>query len=115
MNKREETPDLLGEILGETSHPPTPSNPAPGSQKSPKKQKIADRLAGRAAYDLTPELKQRIKQTATRLQIPASQLARFLLIDGMERLENRLIDPSPHLVESDSPRYRYNIDFSEIE
>ena len=71
------------------------------------------RLDGRATYDMTPELKDRIARKATELGIPASQLAMFMLCDGLARLENEEIDPTPFLTRSESPKFRNNLAFGD--
>ena len=72
-----------------------------------------DRLESRATYDMTQELKDRIARKATDLGIPASQLAMFMLCDGLARLENGEIDPAPFLTRSESPKFRNNLTLGE--
>jgi hypothetical protein len=67
------------------------------------------RIMQRATYDLTPELKAAVSQRAYRLGIPASQLAMFLLCDALQRLDAGDIDPTPYLLESQSPKFRNNL------
>jgi hypothetical protein len=81
-----------------------PARPAAKSEK---------RKHGRAVYDLPPHIKTAVSKRATRLGIPASQLAAFLLNDGLQRLDAGDIDPSPYIVESESPRFRHNLDFND--
>lgn len=75
----------------------------------------AERLAGRATYDISPALKNAIVKRATRLGIPASQLAHFLLLHALRDLDAGKIDPEPYLTESDSPRFRNNLDLTDLE
>lgn len=86
-----------------------PGAEQPELEKRPEKAQAA-RLARRATYDLSAELKEAIAARATRLGIPASQLAHFLLLDAWQRLERGEIDPGPFLVESDSPAFRNRLD-----
>lgn len=105
-DERKETPDILGDIMGDVMgskkrQPGLPKKPAAQPTKTP-----AERLARRATYDISAGLKKAIAARATRLGVPASQLAHFLLLDAWQRLERGEIDPEPFLVESDSPAYR---------
>lgn len=103
--KREEMPSLLGKITNETKKQTI--------QKASEKQRQRERLAARAAYDLTAEMKDTIKRRAYFLGIPASQLALFLLADGLQRLDAGEIDPTPYLEESTSPKFRHNLAFDD--
>jgi hypothetical protein len=94
-------PDLFastGADSGEKAAPAAPVKPG-GS----------GRVLYRASYDMTAELKTAVAQRATRLGIPASQLAMFLLSDALRRLDSGDIDPAPFLVESESPKFRFNL------
>ena len=117
MSKRKETPDLMGDegegdaladLLGQRAQ--SQEEPKP----EPKRRTSRDRLAGRATYDLSPELKEAIAQRATRLGIPASQLAHFLLLHAWRLLEQGQIDPEPFLVPSTSPAFRNNLDVEAV-
>ena len=68
-----------------------------------------NRIMRRATYDMTPELKTAVIQRAKRWGISASQLAMFLLCDGLRRYDAGEIDPKPYLEESDSPKFRNNL------
>lgn len=67
----------------------------------------------RAVYDFSSHVKNAVADRATRLGIPASQLAAFLLNDALQRLDTGAIDPTPFLVESESPRFRNNLEFDD--
>ncbi len=77
------------------------------------RQKAKARLPGRVNWDLPPELKQRIFDLAKRNRIPSSQVAAFLLLDGLKRLEAGEIDFSPYKQPSTSPRYDWNLNLPE--
>jgi hypothetical protein len=68
---------------------------------------------GRAAYDITPELKAAVAEQATALGIPASQFAMFLLCDALTRYDAGEIDPTPYLTPSTSPKFRNNLAFGD--
>ena len=81
----------------------------PDERQEQERRRQRRRLVRRATYDITPELKKAIARRATRLGIPASQLAMFFLVDALGRYDAGAIDPHPFLVESDSPRFRNNL------
>lgn len=104
MSKRQETPDILGDLMGKP-----PARPAP-EEKGPKRKTPRKRLQKRATYDISAELKAAIAERATRLGIPASQLAHFLLVHAWRRLEAGELDPEPFLEPSSSPAFRNTLD-----
>ena len=77
------------------------------------RQKARARLPGRVNWDLPPELKQRIFALAERNRIPASQVAAFLLLHGLKRLEQGEIEFGPYKAPSTSPRYDWNLELPE--
>lgn len=102
MSKRKVTPDVLADLMGR--------EPKREEKATPKRKTSKSRLAGRATYDLSPELKEAIAERATRLGIPASQLAHFLLLHAWRQLEDGELDPEPFLEPSTSPAFRNNLD-----
>lgn len=64
----------------------------------------------RATYYLTSELKDAVMRRATDLGIPASQLAMFLLSDGLKRFDAGETDATPYLTRSESPKFRHNLE-----
>lgn len=100
MSKRKATPsNLMDESLGATGR----------QEQKPKRRTPKERLQKRATYDISAELKQDIANRATRLGIPASQLAHFLLLHAWHDLEAGRIDPEPYLEPSTSPAFRNNL------
>jgi hypothetical protein len=85
----------------------------PDEKQERERQRQRRRLTRRATYDITPELKDAVSTRATRLGIPASQLAMFLLADSLQRYDAGAVDPKPFLVESNSPRFRNNLAFGD--
>ena len=80
--------------------------PAPRKQqkKKPNKTKLV-----RASYDVLPELRDAVYERARIIGIPNSQLAAFLLSDALRRLDDGEISVDEYLVDSTSPKFRYNI------
>lgn len=105
MSKRKETPDILGNLMGQGRRP----EPEQEEPSSPKKKTPRERLQKRATYDISAELKQAIADRATQLGIPASQLAHFLLLHAWRQLEAGELDPEPYLEPSTSPAFRNNL------
>jgi hypothetical protein len=77
----------------------------PSKNRTPK-----SRLVGRATYDIGQELKEVILEESIDLGIPASQLAKYLLLYAWEFYVKGEI-PTPPLQRSDSPKFRNTIDF----
>lgn len=78
-------------------------------RKVKERKKAKARLPGRVNWDLPPNLKQRIVALAERNRVPTSQVAAFLLVDGLERLDAGEIDFDSYKVPSNSPRYDWNL------
>jgi hypothetical protein len=70
------------------------------------------RLIGRATYDLGEDLKEAIRRESVELGVPASQLAKYLLLYAWDFYVGEEI-PRPTLLRSDSPKFRNTIDFGE--
>jgi len=126
MSKRKETPNVMGQLQGlsppstippqtEIEPEPAPASvPRPASPRSKKdKNKTPEsRLIGRATYDIGQELKEAIRQESYDLGVPASQLAKYLLLYAWDFYINDEI-PRPELLRSASPKFRNTIDFGE--
>ena len=80
----------------------------PAPRKQPKKKPNKTKLV-RASYDVLPELRDAVSERARIIGIPNSQLAAFLLSDGLRRLDDGEISVDEYLVDSTSPKFRYNI------
>ncbi len=116
MSKRKQTPNVMSELQGlgkaSTSPPSASAQPPDDEMRSnAAKSTPKSRLAGRATYDIGFDLKEAIRRESIHLGIPASQLARYLLLYAWDDYANNDI-PSPTLLPSDSPAYRNVIDFS---
>lgn len=122
MSKRKGIPNVMDQLqgLGEAPEPKTtPASIAPprtsqlkstsarNTNKTPK-----SRLVGRVTYDIGQDLKNAIHQESIDLGVPASQLAKYLLLYAWDFYVKEEI-PSPELQRSDSPKFRNTIDFGE--
>jgi hypothetical protein len=130
MSKRKEIPDVMSQLQGLGSTPPPPTSlieeqpiaartvlspppsrdraqPARSKNRTPK-----SRLVGRATYDIGKELKDAIQQESVDLGVPASQLAKYLLLYAWDFYARGEI-PAPVTNRSDSPKFRNTIDFEE--
>ncbi len=127
MSKRKEIPDVMSQLQGLTPAPapapveeevaerPTapPRRPAREVSRTrplPKNRTPRSRLIGRATYDIGAELKDVIFQESVDLGVPASQLAKYLLLYAWDMYTREEIPP-PALLRSDSPKFRNTIDF----
>jgi hypothetical protein len=126
MSKRKEIPDVMSQLQGLGAKPPPPEKekevrpdpPAPPpttrepvrSRRRSKNRTPKSRLVGRATYDIGQELKEIIQQESIDLGVPASQLAKYLLLYAWDFYERGEI-PAPPRSRSDSPKFRNTIDF----
>ena len=126
MSKRKEIPDVMSRLQGlggppsppaaeeeETAPPETTERRPPTPRRKPKRRTPRSRLAGRATYDIGPELKEYIRQESIDLGIPASQLAKYLLYYATDLYADGRI-PEPPLERSESPRFRHTVDFDQV-
>lgn len=131
MSKRKETPDVMSQLQGLAPIPAPAPAPTPAVDSRPvatrepearrelrregaprKNLTPASRLVGRATYDLGEELKEAIRRESVELGVPASQLAKYLLLYAWDFYVGEEI-PRPTLLRSDSPKFRHTIDFGE--
>jgi len=131
MSKRKEIPDVMSQLQGLGSTPPPPAQEEEAERPVPvalppreparepvrptplsrsKRRTPKSRLAGRATYDIGQELKEIIHQESIDLGVPASQLAKYLLLYAWDFYVNGEIPP-PTTSRSDSPKFRNTIDF----
>lgn len=106
MSKADKLPSSMDQLLAQKKPETNPKE----AQKQP--QKRPDRVLSRASYDMTPDLKTAVSKRSKRLGIPASQFAMFLLSDALRRYDANEIDPTPYLIESDSPKFRNTLDIA---
>lgn len=130
MSKRKEIPDVMSQLqgLGSTPLPAAALIEAPAVSARPvltppsgrertqptrsKNRTPKSRLVGRATYDIGKELKDAIQQESVDLGVPASQLAKYLLLYAWDFYARGEI-PAPVTSRSDSPKFRNTIDFQE--
>lgn len=105
--KRAKVSDQAAELGGVNPDLFAATSPPPDEER---KTKRPDRVLYRAAYDMTEDLKTAVVVRATRLGVPASQLAMFLLSDALRRFDAADIDPRPFLSPSTSPKFRNNLE-----
>jgi hypothetical protein len=123
MSKRKEIPDVMSQLQGLgpapapepeeetlTAPAPPPSRREAGAAVRRKNRTPRSRLVGRATYDIGQDLKQAIYRESVELGVPASQLAKYLLLYAWDFYLREEI-PSPTLLRSDSPKFRNTIDF----
>lgn len=75
--------------------------------------KIQSRREQRATYDLPPALRERIRLLAEAERLPASQLVTLALARFLQAFDAGQIDLSPYKQPSASPRYDWNLVFTE--
>ncbi len=82
----------------------------PRQVKSDRNSTSKARQEARATYEIGPELKGILKEESVRLGVPASQLAKYLLLYAWDMYCDDEI-PAPTLLPSHSPAFRNNIEF----
>lgn len=82
-------------------------------RKARERAKIQARRDQRATYDLPPALRERIKELAEELRLPASQLVTLALARFLGEYAEGRIDLSAYKRPSRSPRYDWNLEFPE--
>ena len=82
-------------------------------KKARERSRIEARRDQRATYDLPPHLRQRIKELAEDLRLPASQLVTLALARFLQEYEHGQIDLGEYKQPSRSPRYDWNLIFPE--
>ena len=135
MSKRKAIPDVMSQLQGLGGPPPAPVEevveeavqavtpapaPPPGRGlptksgttrlRSAKNKTPKSRLVGRATYDIGQELKEALHRESVELGVPASQLAKYLLLYAWDFYLKEEI-PAPSLSRSDSPKFRNTVDF----
>jgi len=103
---------LQGMATSQAANEETAAHPPSSEPPRPKRQTPVERLRARVTYDIGADLKEAIRSESVRLGVPASQLARYLLLFAWDDYTNGRIDP-PALFPSDSPAYQNIIDFGE--
>lgn len=125
MSKRKGIPDVMSQLqgLGSTPSPAPPPQeevrptlPPPAGREGGRPKRVGknrtpkSRLVGRVTYDIGKELKDVILDESINLGVPASQLAKYLLLYAWEFYVNGEIPP-PSLNRSGSPKFRNTIEF----
>ncbi len=82
-------------------------------KKARERAKIQARRDQRATYDLPPALRERIKELAEELRLPASQLVTLALARFLGDYDQGRIDLGMYKRPSRSPRYDWNLEFPE--
>ncbi len=82
-------------------------------KKARERAKIQARRDQRATYDLPPGLRERIKELAEELRLPASQLVTLALARFLQEYDRGQIDLGAYKRPSHSPRYDWNLEFPE--
>lgn len=78
------------------------------------RRKAKNRLPGRVNWDL-PLVKQAVVELAGEHGISASQVATLLLLHAIQDLEAGRLDLESRKIPSGSPKYEWNLDFSDFE
>ena len=77
------------------------------------KEREKARARNRVMLDLPQEIEKQIKSLAVKHECPISQIAALLIWQGVQDLENGLLNPSEYKKPSRAPRYTWNLVFME--
>lgn len=77
------------------------------------RDKMAQRRARRATYDLPPSIRQEMQSLSEALRIPASQLVSLALARFLKEYQAGSVDLSLYKKPSRSPRYDWNLELPE--
>ena len=77
------------------------------------KEREKARARNRVMLDLPQEVEKRIKALAVKHECTISQIASLLIWQGVQDLDNGLLNPSAYKKPSRSPRYTWNLVFIE--
>ena len=77
------------------------------------KEREKARARNRVMLDLPLEIEKRIKALAAKYECPISQIAALLIWQGLKDLDSGLLNPGVYKKLSRSPRYTWNLVFSE--
>lgn len=80
-------------------------------KKTREQEKIRERKAHRATYDLPPALRQRIQDLAAEHALPASQLVTLALLRFLRDYQEGAVPLGRYKQPSRSPRYDWNLSF----
>jgi hypothetical protein len=101
--------DLLGSMEQKASERALPRD----ERQRKVKEREKARARNRVMLDLPPEIEKRIKALAVKHECTISQIAALLIWQGVQDLENGLLNPSAYKKPSRSPRYTWNLVFME--
>ncbi len=77
------------------------------------KEREKARARNRVMLDLPQEIEKKIKALAAKYECPVSQITALLIWQGVQDLDNGLLNPSAYKKPSNSPRYTWNLVFME--
>jgi hypothetical protein len=90
-----------------------PERVATDQRRQKDRDKMAQRRARRATYDLPPSIRQEMQSLSEALRIPASQLASLALARFLKEYQAGSVDLSLYKKPSRSPRYDWNLELPE--
>jgi hypothetical protein len=101
----------VAELLGTMEQKASERSLSIEDRRRRKKEREKARARNRVMLDLSPEIEMRIKTLAAKHECPISQIAALLIWQGLQDLENGLLNPSVYKKPSRSPRYTWNLVF----
>lgn len=121
-DKRRKTPrddiaDLVDSLAGQppagepppAAGRPAEAEPAGEGELTKEQQRIRERRARRATFDLPPAIREKLADLSIEYGVPQSQIVALLLLHGFERIEAGEIDPAERREKSTSPKFAFNL------
>ena len=103
----------VAELLGTMEQKASDRSLPRDDRRRRKKEREKARARNRVMLDLPQEMEARIKDLAEKHECPISQIAALLIWQGLKDLDSGRLNPGVYKKPSRSPRYTWNLAFSE--
>ena len=109
--RRDVIDPVVADLLGHMDRRAEERTLSVADRKRKAKERAKAQARNRVMLDLPPEIEARIKAIATDESCPASQVAALLIWQGLNDLDNGILDLDQYKRTSRSPRYNWNLIF----
>jgi hypothetical protein len=113
IQRRSAIDPAVAELLGTMERKADERSLSLDDRRRRKKEREKARARNRVMLDLPQEIEVRIKDLAEMHECPISQIAALLIWQGLKDLDSGLLNPGAYKKPSRSPRYTWNLIFSE--
>jgi hypothetical protein len=109
VQRRSAIDPAVAELLGTMEQKASERSLTLEDRRRMKREREKTKARNRVMLDLSQEIEAQIKDLAEKHECPISQIAALLLWQGLQDLENGLLNPSAYKKPSRSPRYTWNL------